>query len=431
MTGHIVDQFKETGFIDHADFKSFIMKLLNTYVMNDVVKQKSLDEIISDLGGKVQVQGVVNPDTGEPANFGSVADLKDIVEAGGETLTREQLRGTKEEKTVKKYNEKAMELFREKVDKAVDTGGEKLRGFLFKITPEEGGAMKKAIVNSSIFPSVKNIIEKIKSGKDKQTGLEGILQTKEIVSFVTSILFDSEKYLADPQAVMTYTRDYIKSNDILKNNDFADAVRLLLFKQDLQIKGLKGEALGTTINAADWTTLRSQYDNQKVKNYLNDTSRGVSIKVAINSIVEKIAQIVQSDPAFKRFHDRIRVWKSYEGKVVQREVDDILEGDKPLPKGVEVEDDLRGKFVSEKEETDSRTGEPVKSRGGKPIVKDYIDPEKMQASKVTQNDIDILAKATYNYFSRQLLQKAYSPEEISYLDLVKCASEKLTTKGSI
>ena len=230
---------------------------------------------------------------------------------------------------------------------------------------------------------------------------------------------------------MTHTRDFIKSNEILSIPGFADIVRLLLFKQDLQIKGLKGEALGTTINAADWTTLRSQYDNQKVKNYLNDPSRNNSIKLVVNNIVDKIAQIVQEDPAFRRFHDRIRVWKSYEGKVVQREVDDILDGDKPLPKGVEVDDDLRGKFVSEREEVDPRTKEPIVSKSGKPIKKDYIDPEKMQAAKVTQEEIDKMSKATYNYFSRQLLQKAYSPEEISYLDLVKCAGEKLTSKGTL
>ncbi len=428
LTSHTLDLFKETGFIDQADFKSLMMKLVNNYIDNDVVKQKSLDELISELGGKVQVRGVINPETGEPASFGSVADLKDILEAGGEKLTREELRGKKEESTVKKYHEKAMELFREKVDKAVDTGGDKLRDFLFKITPEEGGAMKKAITNSSAFPSLATLMDSIKSGKDKLTGLDGVLQTKEIVSFITNVLFDSEKYLADPQAVFTHTRDFIKSNEILSLPGFADTIRLLLFRQDLQAKGIKGEALGTTMQAADWTTLRSQYDNQKVKNYLNDPKKNQSIVLAINKIISSIAQIVQDDPAFKRFHDRIKVWKSYEGKVVQREVDDILDGDKPLPKGVEVDDDLRAKFVSEIEEIDPRTKEPLVSKGGKPIKKDYIDPEKMQASKVTQEEIDKMSKATYNYFSRQLLQKAYSPEEISYLDLVKCASEQLTSK---
>jgi hypothetical protein len=428
LTGHLVDEFKETGFVDNSDFKSFMMRLINTYVSNEIIKQRSLDEMISDLGGKVQVRGVVNPETGEPASFGSVMDVKDILEAGGEPLTREQLRKTKEETTVKKYHEKAMQLFKEKVDAAVDAGGEKLRGFLFRITPEEGGAMKKTIINSRLFPKLQDLVDRIKSGEDKKTGLEGILKTKEVVSFMADVLFDSEKFLSDPQALITHTRDFIRSDEILKEPVFTDAIRLLLFRQDLQDKGLKGEALATSLQAADWTTLRSQYDVQKIKSFLNDPKKSAmsgTISYAISGIVSKIAEVIKESPIFERFHDRIRVWKAYENKVVQREVDDILSGDKPLPKGIDVEDDLKAKFVTEKEEKDPRTEEPIKTRSGKPVVRGYVDPEKMKSSGVTQGDIDTLAKATYNYFATQLLQKAYSPEEVSYLNLVKCAKEKI------
>jgi hypothetical protein len=441
------EAFKKIGFIDNASYKSFLTNLIAEFVKENLSREKNLDEIISDLGGSVAIRGKKDSE-GNAVTISSAQDLEDVMGFGGKDITKSELKSKRKTEQVKKRYKWHGDIIKSKLDSVAEVWGPRVQEYLFKLTPEDGKAMRESIVKNEKLLSMESFIDSIKSGADLKSGFQGLIKTKEVADKALQFIFDER---TDPgqYAWKVLLTDYLR-NEGLKSELFSNAVKLVLYKNFLESEGQKGAALRAQLKSASWSDIKGKYSDADVKEYLGTQSSGIveGIKLLNKELQEIISKDSKDKPAFKTFFDRIRIWNEVIGKELELKVERIISGDDPSP--IKVDKKSKGKMISEFEEQDPRVKDEISALENKKndLVKDLKtkgeDPSKNEelqkmdldlvslkdkTIKKEQIDVSTPEGSKYldelvDYLIEERLQKAYI-KKASYLSIVKLAKRLL------
>jgi hypothetical protein len=441
------EAFKRIGFMDNASYKSFLTNMIYEFVKDNLSREKTLDDVISDLGGSIAIRGKKDSE-GKPVTISSAQDLEEVMEFGGKDVTKQELKSKRKTEQVKKRYRWQDEMIKAKLERAAEVWGPKMQEYLFKLTPEDGKAMRESIVKSEKLESMGEFINKIKDGTDTKASFNGLIKTKEIAGKALQFIFDER---TDPgqYAWKVLLTDYIK-NEGIKSELFSDAIKLLLYKDFLESEGQEGAALKNKLKVSSWSDIKGKYSEVNVKDYLNKQSQGIAdgIKFLSREIQDIIKKDSKNKPAFKTFFDRIRTWNDIVGKGLEPKIERILSGDDPSP--VDISKSLKSKMISEYEEQDPRVKDEIEALE---IKKDQLE-KKLKASKedlskseelknleltitnlkdkaVKKEKIDISVPGGSEYLDKlvdylieERLQKAYI-KQASYINIIKLAKRLL------
>lgn len=427
------EAFKKFGFVDHESYRKFLSYLIDVFSQENIRKNKNLDEIIADLGGSIAIRDK-SDESGKVITISSAKDLDDVMGFGGKEFTKEELRSKRKTEQVKKRYKWQENIVKDKLNKVVDAWNPKIQEYLFKLTPEEGKTMRSAVVKSGSLMSMRDFINKIKSGSDTKAGFRGLINTKEIADKALQFIFD-EKTDPGVYAWKILLTDYIV-NKGLEYELFKDAVKIILYKNFIESRGKKGEALKNELSSVGWDVIKSKYSDMDVKGFLNEQGKpGQGIDNGIKDLNKNIQAIIKSSenqPAFNNFFDRLRSWNAIVGKDLERKVERIIEGDDPSP--IKVKEDLKAKMISEYEEQDPRVVDELKKLENK---KNDLEKE-LKADKYdleSDEELNKLDKAIVALKDKTVKKERVdvtTPEGSKYLDqLVEYLIEERLQKAYI
>jgi hypothetical protein len=436
------EAFKRVGFVDREMYTNFINGAVSNFMDKVFTKGKNLDEMISDLGGSIALRGMKDSD-GRPVSISSAQDLEDVMGFGGMDLTKQELKSKRKTEQVKKRYKWQESMVKDKLEKVLEVWGPRIQEYLFKLTPEDGKAMREAIVRSDKFPSMEDFINKIKTGQDTKASFRSLFQTKEIADKALQLIFD-EKTDPGEYAWKVLLTDYIK-NKGLESELFSSAIRIMLYKDLLDSEGKTGEALRKGLQDSSWSTINKQYSGSDLKDFLNKQSNNISKGlVDLKGTIQEIIKGSKGQSAFKQFFDRLRSWDSVVGKDMERKIERILDGDDPSP--IKIGEGLKAKMVSVREmdprvEADVKKLESKKDTLEKSLKDKGEDPSKSEELKdldltinnlvegktVKKDMIDVSTPEGSKYLDELIntlleerIQKAYV-KQASYLDIIRLA----------
>ena len=382
-------------------------------------------------------------------------DLESLSESGGKNVTKEDLKSKRRTEDIKKRYEDRGVIIKEKLQKVMDMWGPRIQEYLFKLTPEDGKAMRETIVKSEIFPYMREFIEKIKSGTSLKAGFTNLLNTKEIADKALQFIFDER---TDPgqYAWKTLLTDYITTKGF-ESPLFIDAIKLLLYKNLKESEGKAGAALRNELRDVSWDTVRKQYSDGDVKSFLSEQAgQANGIRDGIQELNKNIKGAIRTSEnkgAFQNFFGRLRTWNSIMGKDLEVKLERIVAGDDPSP--IKMDKTTRSKMVTEYEETDPRIKDQLnKLEGERDILEKKIeetpteDPEKtlelddlkkqileLESKSVKKERLDISTPEGLKFLDKVIeklveerLQKAYT-KQASYSDFIASTFNFLKIKG--
>lgn len=437
------ETFKLTGFTNEASYKSFITKMIYEYTKENLSKSKNLDDLIADLGGSVAIRGRKDS-KGNPVTISTIQDLEALGEIGGRDLTKEELKYKRKLEQVQKRYKWRQDAVNSKLNDALAVWGPTVQEYLYKISPEDGKSMRETIVRDDTFETMEQFTKNILYEGTTKAGLLGLLGTKEIADKALQLIFD-ERIDSGTYAWKAILKDYIQTKGH-ESHWFSRAVKLIMYKENLESAGKKGAALKKALKDSSWSIIESKYSNKDVNDYLKKYNQNV-IK-GISTLTEKIKELVnknENSPAFKTFFERLNTWNDIIGKGLKPKIEGILDGDEPSP--IAISKDLKSKMVSERVEMDSRTQDEIdelegrKKRLEEELKKSNKDPSKDDKVKeldlkitnlkdraIKKEVIDVSAPGgskylddLVDYLIEERLQKAYIKKASTFLNIIKLA----------
>jgi DNA-binding ferritin-like protein len=340
--------FKILGFTDKASYQRLVQVAVRYYGQATIRNAKDLDTLISELGGKISVRDKMDPKR-DTKTISTAEDLGELQEYGGEQVTKEELKSTyKPEKTIEKYKQQDKEIA-EKLQKVKDMWGDKIQAYLFNISPEDGKAMREAIVRTETLPTIKDVTLRIKAG-ELRVGFANLINTKEVAEKTLEFIFD-ERTPQGENAWRVLIKNYILTQG-LQSDEFVMAIKALLFRDLKKSEGKNRAALTTAMRDSSWDEITSKYSIEDVGSFLKEQNFAF-VTEDLNKAIKKAISKNENSPAFKTFFSRLRTWADIaHGKTLQTKLERILEGDDPSP--VTMDEALKAKIVREYKETDPR-----------------------------------------------------------------------------
>lgn len=390
-TEDTMDTLNNVGFVSKDRFDKFIDAMSSVFAQQWITG-KNLDEMVSDLGGDVRFHG---------KSFASADDLTDLVDQiSGRPSTKEEMRAVRE----KGEFEKRDQLIKNLLSSAVDVAGEKVQKYFSSIDKDESENMRQAVIKAGDFPSIKELTSALMSGSTK-IGFANLFNSREFVELALRLIFDPRVSPGESAWGMNLV-NYLKSK-AFESDTLKDFVKVVAYKNALVEDGKSGAALKDALSKVTLLDISKKISDSDAYSVWSDFMNvGSTTRKLVGSLRASIKNVIESDlrsnPSFKKFWERRRVWDSAIKPDVETKVERILMGDDTIPRSVEIPTELKSKILKSVEV-------PGKPKGQATTTK--VDLSELgELGKDTVEDLNGFVGNLVDHFSNQRLRQMWRKE---------------------